>query len=60
MLASLLLAATAAVGGGSATPAAAGGGASPDFGAIEWWNSPPLTLGRLKGRAIFVESFRTW
>ena len=50
MLASLLLA-TAAVVTGEGTP---------DFGALEWWNSPPLVLGRLKGRAIFVESFRTW
>ena len=52
MLASLLLAATAAVAGDDVV--------APDFGALEWWNSPPLALGRLKGRAVFVESFRTW
>jgi hypothetical protein len=54
MFASLLLAATATAGAGEPAQRAA------DFGAVEWWNSPPLTLGRLKGRAIFVESFRTW
>ncbi len=52
MFASLLLAAATAVGGDDKAP--------PDFGALEWWNSIPLTIGRLKGRAVFVESFRTW
>jgi hypothetical protein len=52
MLPSLVLAASAALAGGDEK--------LPDFGAVEWWNSIPLTLGRLKGRAVFVESFRTW
>jgi len=52
MLASMVMAASAAL--------ACGDDKAPDFGALEWWNSVPLTLGRLKGRAVFVESFRTW
>jgi hypothetical protein len=32
----------------------------PDFNAVEWWNSIPLTLEQLRGRAVFVEVFRTW
>jgi hypothetical protein len=53
MFASLVLAASAALAGGEQK-------AATDFGAVEWWNTIPLTLGRLKGRAVFVESFRTW
>lgn len=32
----------------------------PDFSAVQWWNSIPLTVEQLRGRTIFVESFRTW
>ena len=32
----------------------------PDFDADAWWNSIPLTVEQLRGRTIFVESFRTW
>lgn len=52
MFATLVLAATAAVGGGDKN--------ALDLGAVKWWNSTPITLSRLKGRAVFVESFRTW
>ncbi len=52
MFAAMVLAATATFAGGDDKV--------PDFGAVEWWNSIPLTTSRLKGRAVFVESFRTW
>ena len=26
----------------------------------KWYNSPPLTLEDLKGKAVLVEVFRTW
>lgn len=50
VLSSLLLTAALAV------PAAE----VPDFQADLWWNSIPLTVEQLRGRTIFVESFRTW
>lgn len=51
MLTSLML--TAAI-------AAPAGDQMPDFAADTWWNSIPLTIEQLRGRAIVVESFRTW
>lgn len=36
------------------------GDQAPDFEADAWWNSIPLTVEKLRGRTIFVESFRTW
>ena len=32
----------------------------PELDAIQWYNSPPLTLEDLKGRTVLVEVFRTW
>jgi len=53
MLSSIVLALAAASPRGDASEL-------PDFDATLWWNSIPLTLEQLRGRAVFVESFRTW
>lgn len=32
----------------------------PELDAVKWYNTPPLTLDRLAGKAVLVEVFRTW
>ena len=32
----------------------------PDIEAVKWYNTPPLALEQLRGRAVLVEVFRTW
>ena len=32
----------------------------PEFNAIKWYNTPPLTLEDLKGKAVLLQVFRTW
>ncbi|MEM7307498.1 MAG: hypothetical protein AAF682_12545 [Planctomycetota bacterium] len=57
MLAGLAVVATAALG----SPAAADvGGTPPEMVAVKWYNTPPLALEQLRGKAILVEVFRTW
>lgn len=43
-------------------PAAAAqvGQKPPELDAVQWYNSAPLTLDRLAGKAVLVEVFRTW
>lgn len=36
------------------------GGKVPEFNATKWYNSPPLTLEDLKGKAVLLQVFRTW
>ncbi len=36
------------------------GKAPPELKATKWYNSPPLTLADLRGRAVLIEVFRTW
>jgi hypothetical protein len=36
------------------------GGTPPELEAVRWYNTPPMTLERLRGKAILVEVFRTW
>jgi hypothetical protein len=59
-LAAVSLAATCATL--AATPATAQrvGSPPPELDAVKWYNTPPLTLGDLKGKAVLVEVFRTW
>ena len=32
----------------------------PELDAVKWYNSPPLVLGDLQGKAVMIEVFRTW
>ncbi len=36
------------------------GEAPPEFDAAKWYNTPPLLLEKLQGKAVMVEVFRTW
>ena len=42
------------------TDAQALGAPPPEFRAIKWYNTPPLSLEDLRGKAVLVEVFRTW
>ena len=54
LLAAGLLAASPVV------PAAQLGETPPALEAVRWYNTPPLALERLHGKAVLVEVFRTW
>ena len=32
----------------------------PRIDAVKWYNTPPLALDALAGKAVLVEVFRTW
>ena len=32
----------------------------PALEAVKWYNTPPLALEQLQGKAVLVEVFRTW
>ena len=32
----------------------------PDLEAVKWYNTPPMALEQLLGKAVLVEVFRTW
>lgn len=32
----------------------------PEFKATKWYNTAPLTLEDLKGKAVLLQVFRTW
>jgi hypothetical protein len=34
--------------------------ALPELKAVQWYNSPPLVLEDLRGKAVLIEVFRTW
>lgn len=36
------------------------GEAPPALEAVKWYNTPPLALDQLHGKAVLVEVFRTW
>lgn len=44
----------------SAPAAAQVGSRAPEFNAARWYNSPPLTMESLAGKAVRIEVFRTW
>lgn len=51
------------VGAFFAAPAAAQariGEAPPEFVPVKWYNSPSMTLEELKGKAVYIDVFRTW
>jgi len=33
---------------------------APELDGVRWYNSPPLTLEKLEGKAVLFEVFRTW
>ena len=35
-------------------------GGPPEFDAVKWYNTPPLALKQLLGKAVMIEVFRTW
>jgi hypothetical protein len=39
---------------------AAAGAKVPEFNATKWYNTAPLTLEDLKGKAVLLQVFRTW
>jgi len=43
-------------------PSASGqvGQAPPAIEGVRWYNTPPLALEKLHGKAVLVEVFRTW
>ena len=32
----------------------------PEIQAVKWYNTPPLALEQMQGKAVLVEVFRTW
>ncbi len=34
--------------------------APPALDAVKWYNTPPLALDQLHGKAVLIEVFRTW
>ena len=52
-LALLALAAPARAQGATGKP-------PPEFKATKWYNTPPITLDELKGKAVLIQVFRTW
>ena len=32
----------------------------PELEAVKWYNTPPLALEQMQGKAVLVEVFRTW
>jgi hypothetical protein len=36
------------------------GSAPPEFKASKWYNTAPITLDDLKGKAVLIQVFRTW
>jgi hypothetical protein len=56
-LLSLVLAVTALT---SLTTAQTTGVAFPEFDAAKWYNTAPITLEDLQGKAVMIEYFATW
>ncbi|MBK7643164.1 MAG: hypothetical protein IPJ19_08950 [Planctomycetes bacterium] len=44
----------------SATAAPQSGRDAPEFDGKKWYNTAPLTLDDLKGKAVHIVVFRTW
>jgi hypothetical protein len=57
LLVGLTLAATAFA---STADAQGIGKTPPALEAVKWYNTPPLALEKLQGKAVLVEVFRTW
>ena len=36
------------------------GGKVPELNAVKWYNTAPLSLEDLKGKAVLLQVFRTW
>ena len=59
-LMALTAAATMFVASASASASAQVGAVPPKLDAVKWYNTPPLALEQLQGKAVLVEVFRTW
>lgn len=35
-------------------------GTPPEFAAKKWYNTAPISLDDLKGKAVLIQVFRTW
>ena len=35
-------------------------GKAPEFNATKWYNTAPISLEDLKGKAVLLQVFRTW
>ncbi len=44
----------------SSAPAQQIGSPMPELDPLRWYNSPPMTLEELRGKAVLIEVFRTW
>ena len=56
----LLLSLVVALVASQAATAQRIGEAAPALDAVKWYNTPPLALEQLRGKAVLVEVFRTW
>ena len=60
MIAGLSLAVAALVAPARAQATGGVGSAPPEFNATKWYNTAPITLDDLKGKAVHIVVFRTW
>jgi hypothetical protein len=44
----------------AASASAQVGETPPALDAVKWYNTPPLALEQLQGKAVLIEVFRTW
>lgn len=44
----------------ASTAGAQVGETPPELEAVKWYNTPPLALEQMLGKAVLVEVFRTW
>jgi hypothetical protein len=60
VLASLALGACALFASAPSASALDVGDPAPEFQPVKWYQSPPLTLEQLRGKAVLIVVFRTW
>jgi hypothetical protein len=60
LLASLALGALAYCAGAPPVAALDVGDPAPEFQPVKWYQSPPLTMEQLRGKAVLIVVFRTW
>ena len=60
LLSSLALGACALFASAPAATAQDIGDPVPELEPVKWYQSPPLTLEQLRGKAVLVVVFRTW
>jgi hypothetical protein len=60
VLATLVLGACALLASAPAATAQRVGDQAPEFKPVKWYQSPPLTMEQLRGKAVLLVVFRTW